>query len=166
MGRAAGILMILVLAGCSGGGPGFLDRLAPRGAETAGAAPAEAGAPLQAPMKETVPPPPDAASVEEFDTTTEEERVAAAAPVEGGEELGTTVATLGSPAEAGFWMETPLVSEVRQGRLVYAETGKSVQVELRPSGGPAGGGSRVSLAAMRVLGAPITGLPELVVYAL
>ncbi|MEE4120939.1 MAG: hypothetical protein V2I65_18210 [Paracoccaceae bacterium] len=115
-------------------------------------------------------PPSSAVTVEEFDTTTPEERAAAAAPpprASGGEEaLGTTVASLGNPAEPGFWAETPLVASVRQGRLTNPATGASVQVELRPSGGAPGSGSRVSLPAFRVLGAPLTSLPELTVTGL
>ncbi|RDC73393.1 hypothetical protein DLJ49_07430 [Rhodovulum sp. 12E13] len=112
-------------------------------------------------------PPASAVTVEEFDTTTPEERAAAAAPTAGGEDaLGTTVASLGSPAEPGFWAETPLVSAVRPGRLTNPATGASVQVELRPSGGAPGSGSRVSLPAFRVLGAPLTALPELTVTGL
>ncbi|KPQ04334.1 MAG: African swine fever virus J13L protein [Rhodobacteraceae bacterium HLUCCA09] len=112
----------------------------------------------------------DAVTVEEFDTTTPEERAAAAAPpprASGGDEaLGTTVASLGNPAEPGFWAETPLVASARQGRLTNPDTGASVQVELRPSGGEPGSGSRVSLPAFRVLGAPLTALPELTVTGL
>ncbi|MEM9903004.1 MAG: hypothetical protein AAF865_16795 [Pseudomonadota bacterium] len=115
------------------------------------------------------PPPRDAATVEEFDTTTAAARAAAAsAPAEAGgqEPLGTTIASLGDPAQPGFWAETPLVDRVRQGQLTFAQTGKSVTVELRPSGGGAGTGTRVSLAAMRVLDAPLTALPELTVTGL
>ena len=58
-----------------------------------------------------------------------------------------------------------MVSERRAGRLFYAASGRSVQVQLIPSGGASGSGSSVSLAAMRLLDAPLEGLPELVVYA-
>jgi len=78
--------------------------------------------------------------------------------------LGTTTASLGDPNEAGFWLKTPLVSAPQPGRVVYVATGRSVQVQLIPSGTP-GGGSQISIAAMRLLEAPLTGLPELVVYA-
>lgn len=110
-------------------------------------------------------PPSAAATADEFDTTTEAERVAALAGLPAGErELGRTVASLGNPAAPGFWLETPLVSEVMQGRVVYPPTGNSVAVELRPISGPATAGSRVSLPTLRLLGAPLTGLPELTVY--
>ncbi|TNC73896.1 D-galactarate dehydratase [Rubellimicrobium roseum] len=76
--------------------------------------------------------------------------------------LGTTVASLGSPTNPGRWLETPLVAEPTQGRVEY--NGQSVNVELRPSGGEPGSGSQISLEAMRALGAPLTGLPELTVF--
>jgi hypothetical protein len=77
--------------------------------------------------------------------------------------LGTSIATLGSPTDPGIWLKTPLVSEVSQGRIEY--NGTSVNVELRPSGGAQGAGSQISLAAMRLIEAPLTGLPEVTVYA-
>lgn len=110
------------------------------------------------------PPPPNARTVEQFDTTTAQDRAAAVAAPSGGERrLGTTIASLGSPTDPGIWFKTPLVSEITQGRVEY--NGNSVNVELRPSGGAAGSGSQISLAAMRLIEAPLTGLPEVVVYA-
>lgn len=108
------------------------------------------------------PPPANARSVEEFDTTTEEQRMAAASPAAGGRLLGTTVASLGDPSRPGFWIETPLATTPGQGRLVYPASGKSVEVELLPL---ESGSSRVSLAAFRLLEAPLTDLPVLEVYA-
>lgn len=110
------------------------------------------------------PPPPTARTVEQFDTTSAEDRAAAVTPPIGGERrLGTTVASLGSPTDPGIWFKTPLVSEVTQGRVEY--NGNSVIVELRPSGGAQGTGSQISLAAMRLIEAPLTGLLEVTVYA-
>lgn len=110
------------------------------------------------------PPPPNARTVEQFDTTTAEDRAAAtAAPVVTSRRLGSTVATLGSPTDPGIWLKTPLVGEVTQGRVEF--NGTFVNVELRPSGGAAGSGSQISLAAMRLIGAPLTSLPEIIVYA-
>jgi len=163
--------LVLALSGCGGQGPGFLrggllPDLRERRADPA-AAPASVtdGDPLANGIM-APPPAEDAQTVEEFDTTTPEDRAAALeTPADaGGGLLGTTVASLGDPGEAGFWIKTPLVSEVTSGRIVYVTSGRSVQVELRPSGGPAGGGSQVSLPAMRLLDAPLAGLPELVVY--
>jgi len=111
------------------------------------------------------PPPPTARTVEDFDTTTEEDRAAAITPVvaSGERRLGTTIASLGSPTDPGIWFKTPLVSAVTQGRIEY--NGNSVNVELRPSGGAVGSGSQISLAAMRLIEAPLTALPEVAVYA-
>ncbi len=114
----------------------------------------------------SAPPPPAAArTADQFDTTSAEERAAAtAAPAAAAEErLGTTIASLGSPADPGLWLETPLVSSVTQGRVETA-AGKSVKLELRPSGGAAGSGSEISLPALRLLEVPLTSLPELTVY--
>ncbi len=104
---------------------------------------------------------------EEFDTTTAEERMAAQVmPAAGGERsLGRTVASLGSPSEPGFWLRTPLVREEGPGRVVYPETGRSVKVTLIPIDGPPTGGSRMSLSALRLIGAPLAGLPEVEVFA-
>lgn len=114
--------------------------------------------------------PPSAAArtVEQFDTTTQAERqaavVAASAPVEGAS-LGRTVASLGDPAKPGIWLETPLVAKAGPGRVVYPGSGKSVLVDLIPINGPKTAGSRMSLAAMRLIDAPLTGLPEVEVFS-
>ncbi len=113
------------------------------------------------------PPPPQARTIAQFDTTTAEDRAAATAmPEPAGEtKLGKTIATLGSPADPGIWLKTPLVKTLVMGRAVYGANGKSVNLELRPSGSAAGSGSQISLPAMRLLDAPLTGLLELTVYA-
>jgi hypothetical protein len=112
------------------------------------------------------PPPTTAVTVEQFDTTTEADRAAAVETETstGEQELGTTIATLGPPAEPGIWLKTPLVTALTPGRVDF--DGKSINVELRPSGGAAGSGSQMSLAAMRLIAAPLTGLPELTVFAI
>lgn len=113
------------------------------------------------------PPPPSSARTEEaFDTTSAEERAAAqAAPEPAGEQrLGTTIATLGAPTDPGFWLETPLVSTAREGR-VEAANGKSVNLTLRPIAGPDTAGSRISLPALRLLDVGLAGLHEVSVYA-
>ena len=123
--------------------------------------PAVAGAP--APTLDPTPPPkPPAAArtVDQFDTTTAEDKaealaVEADAPVK---DLGTTLATLGPPAEPGIWLKTPLVSSLMKGRVSYK--GKDANMELRPSGGAAGSGSQISLAAMQTLGIPLTEIAE------
>ena len=107
-----------------------------------------------------------AQTVEQFDTTTNAQRAEAAeaAPVSGERKLGPTVGSLGNPAEPGFWLKTPLVSAPAKGRVEYPSNGKSVSVDLIPIDGPKTAGSRVSLAALRLLGAPLTGLPDLIIY--
>lgn len=122
---------------------------------------------IPAPTLDPTPPPPpptNATTVDQFDTTTEEDRAAATATSEEteGQELGTTIASLGSPAEPGIWLETPLVTVLTPGRITYQET--SINIELRPSGGAPGSGSQISLAAMRLIDAPLTGLPEITVF--
>jgi hypothetical protein len=111
-------------------------------------------------------PPVTARTVDQFDTTSVAEKKAAAqaAPVVQSNRLGLTVASLGSPADPGFWLETPLVDAVQAGRVVYPANGKSVAVELRPIAGPKTAGCRLSLPAMRVIEAPLTGLPEVEVF--
>lgn len=103
----------------------------------------------------------DARTVEEFDTTTEEQRDAAVATAPAGNSLGTTVATLGDASIPGFWLETSLVSAPTTGRVRNPATGRTVQVDLRPS---EGGSSRISLAALRLLEAPLTELVTLEVF--
>jgi hypothetical protein len=111
--------------------------------------------------------PEDARTVEEFDTTSASDRAAAleAANATGGERsLGTTVASLGDVTEAGIWLKTPLVSEPGKGRVEFPGAGTAVAVDLIPLEGSPGAGSRISLAAMRLLEADLTSLPELRVF--
>ena len=104
-----------------------------------------------------------AKTVEELDATTAAERDAAVALGAAGRLLGETVASLGDATVPGFWVETSLATAEGPGRLVYPASGNSVEVTLMPS---EGGSSRVSLAAMRLLEAPLAGLPTLEVYEL
>ena len=90
--------------------------------------------------------------------------VTAPSPVSSGF-LGKTVASLGDPAKDGFWIETPLVTVAGKGRVRYPKSGREVKVDLIPITGPATGGSWLSLAVMRLLGAPLTALPEVEVYS-
>lgn len=76
------------------------------------------------------------------------------------------MATLGSPTEPGFWLRTPLVPAQRAGRVVDPASGKAAQVTLMPMpGAQAGAGSQISLAALRVLGVPLTAVVEVQVFA-
>lgn len=150
-----GVLLVSGLAGCAGGvGPSDAD-LAP-GPDQLRPAPRP---------DDVAPPPAGAVTADQFDTTSAADRAAAAAPAAGGTGLGRTVATLGNPADPGFWLETPLVSSVRPGRVVAVANGKSVQVELRPIDAAPGAGSRISLPALRLLEVGLTGLHELEVFA-
>lgn len=148
-----------VLAGCA-------QDMAQTTATTAPPVGIAAATPVVNPVVAAPPPPPTARTADQFDTTTAEQRSAAVArpAAASAERLGTTIASLGPPAQAGLWMTTGLVSETTMGRVEYPANGKSVALELRPSGGAASAGSQISLAALRLLGAPLTGLPEVVVY--
>ena len=78
--------------------------------------------------------------------------------------LGTTIAALGDPTQAGLWLRTPLVTTERPGVVRYG--GQSVAVTLVPLPDAApGAGSQLSLQAMRALGAPLTELVEIRVDA-
>lgn len=115
-------------------------------------------------------PPAGARTVAQLDTTSKEEKKAAAiaaseAQKSGeGKLLGRTIASLGDPTDPGIWIKTPLVSKPSKGRVVYPVNGKAVQLDLIPIDGPATAGSRMSLAALRVIEAPLTELPEVDVY--
>jgi hypothetical protein len=148
--------LVLGLSGCARDG----------GRSNAGLAPAEGQIrPMPRPGGGALPGA-GAVTVEQFDTTTAQERAAAASgSVSGEARVGRTVATLGNPADPGFWLETPLVRSARAGRVVAVTTGKSVQVELRPIAGDPGAGSRISLPALRLLEVGLTGLHELDVFA-
>jgi hypothetical protein len=74
-----------------------------------------------------------------------------------------TIAALGDPAQPGLWLKTPLVDREGPGRVSYA--GRTVDVTLIPIEGPETAGSRMSLAAMRALGAPLTELVEVSVVS-
>lgn len=99
---------------------------------------------------------------EVLDTTSDAEKAAALeAPAAADERaLGKVVVALGPPAEQGLWLKTALVTEVVEGRIETAE-GKSLTLELRPGTGA----SLLSLAAFQALGLPLTGLPEVSVFA-
>lgn len=162
-GRLAGLgLAVILVAGCEMRLPFGSARPVP---VAVNAPAADAPRPVPRPEAGTLPAG-GGRTAAAFDTTTEAERRAASAPVLRPErELGRTVAALGDPAEPGFWARTPLVDEVQQGRLFYPGNGNSVLVELRPLDAAPGAGSQVSLPALRILGAPLTDLPELVVFA-
>ncbi|MEM6939851.1 MAG: hypothetical protein AAF943_14975 [Pseudomonadota bacterium] len=107
------------------------------------------------------PPPPNAQTAEALDTTTPEQRTLASQPVTGPtQSLGTTVVSLGSPTEPGLWLKTPLVTEAAQGRVTNPATGQSSLVSLIPLEGEETAGSRMSIGALRLIGASLTALTE------
>ena len=118
------------------------------------------------------PPPPagrgfvEGISAEKLDTTTAQEKSAALADARGAEKrLGSTVAGLGDVSEQGFWLKTPLVLAETKGRVVWEDSGESINLTLMPKPGAPGSASQISLAAMRALGIPLTALAKLAVYA-
>lgn len=140
---------LLPLSGC-----GQFDRLT---TPAASAPTAQEAAPLTA----IAPLGTGAATAESLDQSTPEQVAAATAPAAGGErELGRVVVALGSPAEQGFWIRTPLAVVAGKGRVVTAD-GQSVNVDLQPGTG----GALLSLAAFRALGLGLTDLPEVTVFA-
>lgn len=149
------VLPLALLAGCALFEP-----------EAATAPASDTPASAADPASAAPPPPAGARTADAFDTTTAEQRAAAtAAPTRSAEaRLGTTVISLGPPAEPGLWLRTGLVTTATPGRVEVPASGRSVSLELRPSGGTATGGSEISLAAMRLLEVPLTSLPEVVVY--
>ncbi len=145
-----GISLVAVLPGCS-----VLNGLKP--------APKSPPVEIVAPVEEAVTLPALGAgqAAAALDQTTAAEKAAAAAPVAAGaRELGRTTVALGSPAEQGFWLKSPLVTAAGKGR-VTTSSGASVAVDLQPGTG----GSLLSLAAFRALGLGLTDLPEVVVSA-
>ena len=155
------IAAMVLVSGCAGAQWPVFNRPA----STDGAS-ADAGVNGSADTQDQVvaPVPPAARTVEQFDTTTEAQRSAASGGGAGGRDLGVTITSLGAPGEPGFWLKTPLVNAPAKGRVVYPQTGKSAQVDLIPIDGPKTAGSRMSLSAMRLIGAPFTGLPEIRVF--
>lgn len=142
------LAVLLLLSGCGL----FQERDAP----TEAAAP-----PPPAPVAQSFPGTAAARSAADLDATTAAERAAAlgTGPV-AGQELGRVRVSLGAPAEQGFWLKSPLVTDIRRGSVTLPG-GPTVAVELRPGEGAA----QLSLAAFRALDLPLTGLPEVTVTA-
>lgn len=90
--------------------------------------------------------------------------VGAATPAGGEVRLGETIGGLGDPARPGLWVQTPLVTSERPGRVVWKDNGNAISVTLLPKDPASGPGSLVSLEAMRALGLPLTGLATLIVH--
>ena len=154
-------LLVVGVTGCSG----IAQRIGiGRGAKVPSvvASREPAAVPVVLAPETAAPPPPVAAkTAEALDTTTAAQRAAAAAPTSAPTKaLGKTVASLGSPTEPGLWLKTPLVKAEAQGRVTNLANGKSSLVTLIPIDGPATAGSRMSLAALRLIGASLTDLTE------
>ncbi|WP_349538716.1 hypothetical protein [Sagittula sp. NFXS13] len=159
-GMMVGLMAAVALGACSDSGM-FKPKNAP-----VQEASAEQRRPEARPAGSTATKPPaNARTAAQFDTVSEEEKQAAkAAPADpsGERALGDTVVSLGDPSKPGLWLETPLVSSVQQGRVAYK--GESAKIELRPIDGAATAGSRMSLSAMQLIGAPLTDLPTVQVF--
>ncbi|WP_298842189.1 hypothetical protein [uncultured Roseobacter sp.] len=155
------LMMMSLVAGCAElrtleqrinlelGGSGLTDQ--PQ-TENPGANGAASGGPIPAGGAQTA---------DSIDRTSEAERAAARRVSRSGAVLGQTVASLGAPAEQGFWLKTPLVAAETPGVVTSTASGTSVAVTLIPIGGPDTAGSRISLAAMRALEVPLTALVTL-----
>lgn len=156
-------VLVALLPGCSAVGSFLRKEPAPKVvvAEKMIEPAAEVDTAALAPATTAPPPPPAARTVEALDTTTPEQRAAAVAPPKvPNKNLGKTVVSLGSPTEPGLWMKTPLVKNEAQGRVTNPANGKSSLVTLLPLDGPATAGSRMSLPALRLIGASLTDLTE------
>lgn len=101
-----------------------------------------------------------------LDVATEKERSIAVQSVAKSELklLGDAIATLGNPAETGFWAKTSLVKVQTQGRITFETAGTSVNVTLYPRDGEETG-VEVSLSALRTLKAPLAGLNTVQIYS-
>ncbi len=149
------LLGTAALAGCAAGRVAVLRP----GADTVRPLPRPGGGNARAPG-------PGARTPEALDAASQDERAAALEAAQAGAQtrIGRTIATLGDPMRPGFWLETPLLAVAARGRVVHAQTGASVAVDLIPIAAEPSAGSRLSLAAMRLLGVALTDLPELIVY--
>jgi len=160
--QTTALAALLLISACAPLGLGQPEDTSPPEAQGAEASDVDVAATKPDPVLTAAPRPPKAAQTQEtLDTTTPEQRAKAAAPVATAQALGTTVASLGSPSEPGFWLKTPLVKSETSGRVTNKANGKSSAVTLIPIDGPATGGSRLSLPAMRLIEAPLTELIEL-----
>jgi hypothetical protein len=110
------------------------------------------GCSLPGPFRTAAAPPPD--SPAQPATGAEPARPAPSLPA-------TTIASLGDVTRPGLWMRTPLVTAPARGRVRDPGTGAAVVLDLIPLDAAPGAGSRMSLAAYRALGLPLTALPEL-----
>jgi hypothetical protein len=148
------MILPLLLVAVAASGCAVLDRLTLN----------ERSAPVPAAMPDPIAPPLLGVGkmAATLDTTTSAEKEAALAipPRPSERSLGQVTASLGSPAEQGFWLRTTLVTATGKGRVATAG-GQSVAVDLMPGTS----GAQLSLAAFRALGLSLTALPEVAVFA-
>ena len=86
------------------------------------------------------------------------DETASASPASGsGIILGSQIVSLGDPTDPGLWVKTDFVQTEQLGTVAIAG-GQPMQVTLRPLEGS--GSPQISLAALRLLGASLTALPE------
>lgn len=104
---------------------------------------------------------------EALDIATAEQREEATTikPVAKEKKLGIAIASLGNPAETGFWVKSDLVSAPTKGRITDLATGEQVNVDLFPAE-TAQSGTQLSLSAMRALGVSLIDLPEIQIVQL
>jgi hypothetical protein len=154
-------VLTLTLTGCAALVPEAPDGLQPP--QTAQSDPAADGPtrPRMRPDQTASAPPENARTVEQFDTTSAQDRREATETQPAGRVIGTTIASLGDVTQPGFWLETPLVDQPMKGQVSLPGAADKVALDLIPIDGPDTAGSRISLAAMRLLGVPLTDLPEL-----
>ncbi|MCX7559401.1 hypothetical protein OS190_07440 [Sulfitobacter sp. F26204] len=158
----SGVLLAL-LSSCSGISGFFPKKPAVESVPAEPVLPAvnEVESAVLSPETAAPPPPPAARTVETLDTTTPAQRAAAVAPAKApNKALGKTIVTLGSPTEPGLWIKTPLTKVEAQGRVTNLANGKSSVVTMIPLEGPATAGSRMSLAALRLIEASLADLTE------
>jgi len=144
-----------LLAGCANSRPQPVTLFTPTG---------EPLVDIEAPPGDPVP---DATGADGAGDTAETAAVAeaGASPHGAPDVYGITVATLGDATEPGLWIETPFAQIEMPGRVI-SESGRVVELTLRPSGGALGSGSRISLAAMQALGLSLTDLAILTVNSI
>lgn len=154
---AISFLGVMILSGCDLSAPNVMQK-AENPAEPAPTAPPE-------PIKTVIQNTGDRVSASKLDVASAQERKDAVKAVAKSAltSRGTAVASLGNPAETGFWAKTSLVTKQTEGQIKYAQTGQTVNVTLIPRDG-GGDGVELSLSAMRTLGAPLTGLPTVEVF--
>ena len=156
------IVLIAGLAGCAALGPQPSTTRPSEAAQNPESAAQEGQTrPRMRPDTVAKAPPSTARTVEQFDTTSASDRREATAPQTSAALIGTTIASLGDVTRPGFWLETPLVTQPGKGQVNLPGSSTKVALDLIPIDGPATAGSRISLAAMRLLGVPLTDLPHI-----